>query len=175
MMWLMLAAGIVVLLFGFVVFWGAPYVPSKRRELEKMFTDLYSLTPSDTLLDLGSGDGIVLRQASRQGAQAVGYELNPLLVWVSRWLSRRDTRVRVELADIWRTPFPDSTTVVYIFAESRDIKKLTKKIEHEAQQLARDLWVISFGFALPGYTPHRTCRAYQLYRVTSLQKNKAQV
>ena len=168
-------AAVLILLFGFVVFRGAPYVPSKRRELDRMFVDLYRPSHNDLLLDLGSGDGVVLRSASRHGVRAVGYELNPLLVWVSRWLSKKDDRVSVELVDIWRALFPDDTTVVYVFAESRDIRRLTKKIEEEANRLKRGLWVISFGFRLPGYEAKRTYRAYYLYRVDPLQRDKPQV
>ena len=86
---------IVVLLFGFVVFRGAPYVPSKRRDIKRAFEELYPLDDSDTLVDIGSGDGVVLRMAAKRGAHAVGYELNPILVLVSRWLSRKYTTVTI--------------------------------------------------------------------------------
>ena len=78
------AIAAVVLLFGFVAFTGAPYVPSRRRDLQKAFDELYRLKKTDVLVDIGSGDGIVLREASRRGARAIGYELQPLLVLISR-------------------------------------------------------------------------------------------
>ncbi len=100
MWWLWLLGGLVVV-FGIVVFRGAPYVPSQRRQLAIAFDELYPLGHTDMLVDIGSGDGIVLREATRRGAKAVGYELNPILVIISKLLSRNDVRVRVELADFW--------------------------------------------------------------------------
>jgi predicted RNA methylase len=108
-MWLWVVAGIVVLA-GFVAFTGAPYVPSKRRDVAKAFDELYPLTSKDVLVDIGSGDGIVLRMASKYGAKAIGYEIHPVLVLVSRLLSRRDKNVRVRLANFWRVPLPDTNT-----------------------------------------------------------------
>ena len=92
------AIAAVVLLFGFVAFTGAPYVPSRRRDLQKAFDELYRLKKTDMLVDIGSGDGVVLREASRRGARAIGYELQPLLVLISRWLSRHDEKVSVRVA-----------------------------------------------------------------------------
>lgn len=166
---------LVIIAFGFVVFFGAPYVPSRRRHLEKAFDTLYKLGPSDVLLDLGAGDGVVLREAARRGAHAVGYELNPILVWISRWLSRRYPRVTVKLANIWRTPFPGDTTVVYLFGDARDIVRLTRRIEHETLRLKRPLHVMSYGFELPGHRAVATIGAYHLYVIKPLQAKKAQV
>ena len=52
---------VVVLILGFTAFFGAPYVPSRRKELKMLFDETYKLNPNDTLVDLGSGDGVVLR------------------------------------------------------------------------------------------------------------------
>jgi len=51
------AVAAVVLLFGFVAFTGAPYVPSRRRDLQKAFDELYRLKKTDVLVDIGSGGG----------------------------------------------------------------------------------------------------------------------
>jgi len=88
--------GVAILLFGLIVFRGAPYVPSQKRYVRQAFDELYPLGIRDVLVDVGSGDGIVLRLAAERGAQAIGYELNPLLVIISRWLSRYDDCIRRE-------------------------------------------------------------------------------
>ncbi len=165
--WLFVA---IVLSFGFVVFFGAPYVPSKKRDLKKAFDDLYPLTKSDLLVDIGSGDGVVLRMVSERGAKAVGYELNPILVLISRFLSRRHPGVTTVLADFWRVQLPDDTTVVYTFGESRDIKKMAAKVQSEATRLNKKLTFISYGFAVPGMEPTRQTRAHFLYSITPLQR-----
>jgi hypothetical protein len=165
----------IVLLFGFVVFRGAPYVPSKKRDLEAALDGLVTLGKNDLLVDIGSGDGIVLRQAARRGAGAVGYELNPVLVLISRFLSRKNPRVKTYLADFWNVSLPDNTTVVYVFGESRDIEKMAKKVEQEATRLKRPLLFISYGFQLPGRKAEKRTGTHFLYRLEPLQPREAQV
>ena len=171
-MWLVWFAAAVLLVFGFVVFWGAPYVPSKKRELVQAFDQLYPLSGKDVLVDIGSGDGVVLRQAARRGARAVGYELNPLLVFFSRWITRHEPLVSVYLANFWRVSLPAETTIVYTFGESRDIAKMAQKVESEAKRLKKPLVFMSYAFAVPGQTPYKTYGAYFVYKYDPLQIKK---
>ena len=161
-----------VALFGFVAFFGAPYVPSKKRDVEQAFDELYQLNENDTLVDIGSGDGLVLRAAARRGARAVGYELNPVLVLISRLLSRRQPNVTVYLANFWRSTLPATTTVVYTFGDSRDIVKMYKKVEATAVELGRPVSFISYGFEVPGLAPKKQVGAYHLYSVEPLQMSR---
>jgi hypothetical protein len=163
---------VVILSFGFIVLRGAPYVPSRRRYIERAFTALYPLGKKDVLVDIGSGDGIVLRIASEHGATAIGYELNPILVIISRVLSRRHKQASVILADFWLTPLPDNTTVVYAFTVTRDIKKMTRRITSESTRLGRPIRLISYGNTLPGVTLDGAIDAYTLYTITPLQIDK---
>lgn len=155
---------------GFVAFTGAPYVPSKRRDVRVAFTELYKLSQHDVLVDIGSGDGIVLREASRCGATAIGYEIHPLLVAISRFLSRHDSLVHVKLANFWREEMPDTTTVVYTFGDARDITKMYKKVQSEASRLGRPLQFITYGFDVPGVSASRVAGAHYLYVVKPLQE-----
>lgn len=168
--WLLFSA---VILFGFVVFRGAPYVPSRKRQLAIAFDQLYPLSNQDVLVDIGSGDGIVLREAAKRKAKAIGYELNPVLVLISRLLSRREPLVRVYLADFWFVQLPPETTVVYVFGETRDIKKMAKKVADEATRLNKTLAFISFGFAVPGQAPVKKAGACYLYKFAPLQVREA--
>lgn len=165
-MWLTIAC-ILVVFVGFTAFLGAPYVPSKRRDVERALTELYKLSAKDLLVDLGSGDGIVLRIASKFGARAVGFEVHPFLVWLSRRLSRADNQVRVELASFWRAKLPDDVTVVYVFADSRDIKKVFGYLQREANRLDKTLSLISYGFKV-ATPPLKTVGAHHLYRIKPL-------
>lgn len=161
--------GVIVILFGFVVFRGAPYVPSRKRFVHQAFTELYPLGPKDVLVDVGSGDGVVLRQAAELGARAVGYELNPILVQISKWLSRRYSGVEVRLVDAWMSHFPDDTTVVYVFAVTRDIKRVISLVQREADRIGKTLYVISYGNVLPGMKADKHVGGYHLYSFYSLQ------
>lgn len=162
----------IVLLFGFVVFWGAPYVPSHTKEVERAFDDLYAVTKKDVVVDVGSGDGIILRLASKRGAKAVGYELNPALAVLSRLLSRGDANVSVAIADFWHVKLPPDTTLVYAFAVERDIRKLATKLQNEADRLGHSFYAITYGSAFKDKTPHGELGAHHLYIFEPLQQNK---
>lgn len=162
-------------LFAFVVFFGAPYVPVRRRDVKKAFDELYLIAKSDVLVDLGSGDGRVLREASSRGARAIGIELNPILVAIGRWLSRGDKNVTVQWGNLKRTRFPDNATVIYLFATSRDSVPFMRKIEHEVARLNRPLYVLSYGFSLPGHKPLKRNELHFLYEIKPLQSNKHKV
>ena len=77
-----------VFLFGVVAFIGAPYVPSHKKYVRRAF-EHFGFGEGDVLVDAGSGDGIVLRIASKQGMRAIGYEINPVLVLISNAVFER--------------------------------------------------------------------------------------
>jgi len=165
----------VVLLFGFVVFRGAPYVPSHKKDVAIAFRELYSVGANDVVVDVGSGDGIILRMAAKRGARAVGYELNPALVLIAKLLSRGNKRVSVHLSDFWFAKLPQDTTLVYVFAVERDIKKLAAKFQAEADRLGHPFHVLSYGSAITDPAPMRTHRAHHLYEFRPLHGSEAQV
>ena len=166
---LLIVVAILVLFFGGIVAVGAPYVPSHNSDVATAFDTLYQLSKKDTVVDIGSGDGRVLRAASRRGAKAVGFELNPLLWLISRLLSVRDPRVSVQLRDAWTAAFPDDTTLVYAFAVKRDARKLIRTVEREANRLERSLVLLCYGSPLKGLTPHAEKGAHYRYLIKPLK------
>lgn len=159
---------LVILGIGFVAFTGAPYLPSKRRDVQIALTKLYPLSSNDVLVDLGSGDGIVLREASKRGARAIGYEIHPVLVALSRWLSRHDANVSTKQTNFWRAHLPDDVTVIYIFGDGRDISKMVAYVQREATRIGRDLAVVSYAFTTD-VPPLKTVGAHHLYVLHPLQ------
>lgn len=162
----------VVMAFGFVVFWGAPYVPSHKKQVAKAFDELYKVTNKDVVVDVGSGDGIILRLASQRGATAVGYELNPILAGISRFLSRGNKKVTVHVADFWRVTLPPETTLVYAFAVERDIHKLAAKLQQKTDALGHPLHVITYGSAFTQPAATKVLGAHHLYAFYPLQRPK---
>jgi ubiquinone/menaquinone biosynthesis C-methylase UbiE len=172
--WLIIAIAI-FLIFDFVVFFGAPYVPSHKKYVRRAFTNLYKVNAKDVVIDVGSGDGIILKIAREHGAKAVGYELNPLLVWISRLRFIRDTKVKVILANFWRVKLPAETTLVYAFSVSRDAGRLSRKIQKEADRLNHPIKLMCYGNVLKDRVPDKMFEAYFLYTFRPLQASKAQV
>jgi phospholipid N-methyltransferase len=59
------------------------WVPTAQTLVDKML-DMAKVTPTDYLIDLGSGDGRMVIAAAKRGAQALGIEYNPDMVELSR-------------------------------------------------------------------------------------------
>src|SRR5512140_3386590 len=59
------------------------WVPTSQALVDKML-DMAKLTPSDFLMDLGSGDGRTVITAAKRGAHAMGIEYNPKMVDLSK-------------------------------------------------------------------------------------------
>ena len=168
MTWLYIVGGVVVVL-GFTAFFGAPYVPSRRRDVRRLFMNDYPLRSDDVVLELGSGDGTVLRVIRQAGARAIGYELHPLLYWVSKVLT---PGVQIRMVNIWTAPFPKDVTVVYIFSVGRDGNRLVRKMQREVARLGRTVTLICYGNPLPGRAPDSAAGPYLLYRFRPLHLNK---
>lgn len=167
---------VIVGLFLLTVLRGAPYVPTRKADLERAFSDLYPLTKKDLVVDIGSGDGVVLRQAAKHGARAVGYEVNPVLVMISWFLNRRYGRqIRVQLADFWYVKLPTDTTLVYTFGESRDIGRMYRRVQQEATRMQRPLYFMSYGFEVKGEPVLKSDKSFYLYEVAPLLQPEAQV
>ena len=164
MLWFYVVGSIVVI-FGVSVFFGAPYIPSRRQDVRRLFTEPggVKLSKNDVLLDLGSGDGVVLREAADLGAKAIGYEIHPFFVILSKFLSRKYSNLTIKLANGWTRSFPSDVTLVYIFSVGRDGKRLTRLMERETRRLGRPLRLVCYGNPLPNLAAVKNFEAYSLY------------
>lgn len=153
---------------------GAPYIPTHRHQAVQAFKELRPLDKNDLLIDIGSGDGAVLNAAMQTGSgRAIGYEINPLLVMISRWRLRKyDGRARVFWRNFWHVNPPHNMSVVYTFGESRDIKKMHNLAQKWANQTGQNIDFVSYAFTVPGHVPTKTKQAHHLYKITPLQLSK---
>ncbi len=165
--------GSILAIFALTVLRGAPYVPSRSQDIEKAFDDLYRLQDSDMLVDIGSGDGKVCLAAARRGARAIGFEINPMLVLLSRWRARRQPRVTFRLADFWHTELPRETTIVYTFGDGRDIQRMADWVQTQATRLQKPIYFLSYAFGISDRTLVTRNASYFLYEIQpSLQQSK---
>ncbi|MBR6810874.1 hypothetical protein IKM56_00320 [Candidatus Saccharibacteria bacterium] len=154
-----------VLFFGLFAFTGAPYVSSKKRDLDDLFKNLYPLKESDFVIDLGSGDGAVLKTVSEHHAKGLGVELNPFLVLISRIRLRKDKNIRFVCENLYRVEFPKETTCIYLFGDDRDFDKIENKIQQEANRLKKKLVLLSYGFDSKNHKATKAHGAYYLYEI----------
>jgi len=128
---------------------GAPYVPIRRRDSRSLL-DIAKLKPGQTLVDLGSGDGQLLRLAAARGIRCIGYEINPVMVLVSRLVCWRYRRlVTIHLANLWQVKLPPADAI-YVFLMPRFMSRLDRKLQSE---LTRPTTIISYVFEIPGRQP----------------------
>ncbi|MCW5965749.1 MAG: class I SAM-dependent methyltransferase [Bryobacterales bacterium] len=102
----------------------APYYPTPHSVVEKML-ELADVKASDTVFDLGSGDGrIVMMAAEKFGATAVGVEFDDSLVTQSRMAIKRrglDKKARIIAGDMMVQDYSPATVVtVYLLPTSNE-------------------------------------------------------
>ncbi|PIV08302.1 hypothetical protein COS52_03460 [Candidatus Roizmanbacteria bacterium CG03_land_8_20_14_0_80_39_12] len=134
----------------FSAFKGAPYVPTSKKQLDRILENA-SLEKNAQFVELGSGDGRLIRYAVKNyGVTGTGVEINPLLVWWSRYLSKRDGiahKVSFIRGNVFNYPL-QKVDYVYLFLMPELIKKLIPKFKKE---LKKEAIIISHGFKLPGF------------------------
>ncbi|KAM7149816.1 ATP synthase subunit C lysine N-methyltransferase isoform 2-T2 [Molossus nigricans] len=80
-----------------------PFVPATTKQIENVVTMLRSRR--GPVVDIGSGDGRIVIAAAKEGFTAVGYELNPWLVWYSRYRAWREGvqhLAKFYISDLWK-------------------------------------------------------------------------
>jgi 16S rRNA A1518/A1519 N6-dimethyltransferase RsmA/KsgA/DIM1 with predicted DNA glycosylase/AP lyase activity len=158
MIWLL---AVIPLLFALVVFFGAPYLPTHQKQVS-LALDLLNLKKGQLLIDLGAGDGRLVKAAAQRGWRAVGYELNPILViWCWFNLRAQRGRARVVWRDFFKVGWPADTKAIYIFGSQPVMRRLAKKLANAP----RPIQVISYGFELPGHKAQTTQGGFFLYDI----------
>ena len=136
---------ILILVFGFVILFGAPYLQTLRNQIDGAF-ELLDLKKGQTLIELGSGDGRILLEAGKRGIKAIGYELNPFLVIYSKvktWKYRGE--VKIIWGNYWRKDLPEADGI-FVFLLDRYMLKLNNKI---VQDFKQPIKLVSFAFKIP--------------------------
>ncbi len=136
--------GFILILFCFVVFFGAPYVPTRNQDLKKVFSDI-KLPKNALVIDLGSGDGRLLYMAAQKGYSVIGYEINPVLWLTSSYHLRKFPNASVQLKSMWRADV-SKADLVFTFLATKYMSKLEDKLQKEMKPGS---YFASYVFALP--------------------------
>jgi len=126
---------------------GAMFHPSARVRV-RTFLDHVPMKAGDLLVDIGCGDGRVLREAKqRYGIRALGFEVNPLAYILARLRTLGVEGIEVRWGNFWKVNIRDADVVFcYLFPDV--MERLARKLETELRPGTR---VISCNFPLPGW------------------------
>lgn len=130
-----------------------PFVPATSVQVSNVLGALRART--GRLVDIGSGDGRIVIAAAKQGFQASGFELNPWLVWYSRykaWKEGVHHLTSFHISDLWKVSFAQYSNVV-IFGVPQMMERLELKLASELSSSAK---VVACRFPFPTWVPEQT-------------------
>lgn len=131
-----------------------PFVTTPPEVVERMLA-LAGTTPADFVVDLGSGDGrIVIAAAKKFGAKALGLELDPKLVALSRENARAEGvagRAEFRVQDVLRADF-SSATVVTVYLLPWLMAQLSPMFLDGLKPGSR---IVTHAFVFPSWKPDR--------------------
>jgi protein-L-isoaspartate O-methyltransferase len=113
--------------------------------------DLAEVTDTDTVYDLGSGDGRIVRAAAERGAKAVGIEIDPELVSQSQEMIREAglaDRVTVRRGNIFKQDLTPATVVTMFLTST-----INAQLRPQLDRLRPGTRIVSHMFSMPGAKP----------------------
>jgi len=132
------------------------WVPTAQALVDRML-NLAQITPSDLLMDLGSGDGRTVITAAKRGTRAIGVEYNPDMVELSRRNAKAagvSDRATFMQADLFATDFSKATVVTMFLLPSINVKLRPKILA-----MRPGTRVVSNSFDMGDWRPEQTVEA----------------
>ncbi len=132
-----------------------PYVPSPQSVVADMLK-FAGVGPGDFVIDLGSGDGRIVRTAAQvYGARGFGVEIQDDLVRLSNDAARKEglaDRVKFVKQDLFKTDISQAT-VLTMYLLPNTVNMLSEKFQAELRPGTR---ILSHDYGLAGWIPERT-------------------
>ena len=129
------------------------WVPTPEDLVEAML-DAAKVTPNDSVMDLGSGDGRLVIAAAKRGARAVGVEYNPDMVTLSRANAEKagvSAKATFLNADLFATDISKATVITMYLLPS-----LNLKLRPTILDLKPGTRVVSHAFNMEDWEPDQT-------------------
>lgn len=118
------------------MFRGAPFAALSQEKI-KIMMELLQPVKGKTFLDIGSGDGRIVLEASKRGLKSFGYEINPLLVFISRRkIKKNNSTGKILLKDYWHEDF-SKFNYVTVWGVPSMMGRLEKKLLKDLKPGAR--------------------------------------
>jgi precorrin-6B methylase 2 len=125
-----------------------------RHNIADAMLQLAGVTADDVVYDLGSGDGrIPIIAAQKYGATAVGIEIDPRLVEISRRIATEaevSQRVSFIVGDLFETDLGRATVITMYLSGS-----IMKILEPKLRTLKPGTRIVSHQFPMPQWAPDK--------------------
>lgn len=157
----LLGLGLLLILPGFyAMVTGAPYVKTSRKKIEIMIK-LADLKKSDNVVDLGCGDGGLVRAAAAKGVKsAVGYELSlPTYLWAKTKSLIFGRGEKIVFANFWKQDF-SNVNVIFCFLLRDSMNEFELRI---LPKLSKGTRVVSHIFTMKNVKPAKSLESVHLY------------
>lgn len=132
-----------------------PYVPSPQSVVADMLR-MTGIGPGDFVIDLGSGDGRIVRTAAKvYGARGFGVEIQDDLVRSSNEAAKSEglaDRVKFIKQDLFKTDISQAT-VLTMYLLPNTVNMLSEKLQAELKPGTR---ILSHDYGLSGWTAEET-------------------
>ena len=129
------------------------WVPTPDSLIQAML-DVAKVTPSDYVMDLGSGDGRIVVAAAKRGAKAVGFEYNPDMVALSRRNAEKagvSDKATFVNADLFESDFSKATVITMYL-----LPQLNLKLRPTILNLKPGTRVVSHAFTMGEWNADQT-------------------
>ena len=129
------------------------WVPTPQALVDKML-DMAKVTPSDYVIDLGSGDGRTVITAAKRGAKALGIEYNPDMVELSKRSAAKEgvgDKAGFVKADLFESDFSQAQVITMFLLSSINLQLRPKILD-----LKPGTRIVSNTFDMADWRPDET-------------------
>ena len=132
------------------------WVPTSQVLVDKML-DMAKVTPSDYVIDLGSGDGRTVITAAKRGIRALGIEYNPDMVELSKRNVAKEgvsDKASFVKADLFESDFSKATVITMFLLPDINLKLRPKILD-----LKPGTRIVSNSFTMAEWSADETATA----------------
>jgi len=154
-----------VLSLFFLIPWlfGAPFEASRKKRVKEII-EISKVKKGDKIIELGSGDGRIVIEFAKKGAIVEGFEINPILVYISKRKIKKENlqnNAKIYWKSFWKADF-NKYNIIVLFQFPTIMKRLENKIK---QQSKKDVKIISNTWKFPSLKLIKSIGKIYLYKI----------
>ncbi len=141
-----------------------PFYPSSAKKLKELIDSKEIILPKPTnFIDIGSGDGRIVKMMADYCEKSEGIEFNPYLSLLSRLrlLTTKKNNTEIHNKDFFKHDF-SRYNVAYLYIFNEQIDKLKDKLFSE---MPKNSIIITNTFKFSDKEPDKTIGRYYLYKL----------